>query len=177
MAKRDVGEADRVFSVFTKDFGRIDAVSQGVRYIKSKLRYNLGMFSWLRIGLVSTRDFWRIVDAEELNHLAGIRESPQKIFVTSQIIQLLNRMVRGEERDINLWNEVRNSLDFLDDSDALSAGKNLKAFQLFTNLKILSHLGYVAGGKKWLSLSLNETFGLEPQMASIIKKSIKESQL
>lgn len=177
LARRDIDEADRIFSVFTKDFGRINAVSQGVRYLKSKLRYNLEMFSWLRIGLVSGRDFWRIVDAEEINHLAGIKKNPLKISAASQIIQLLNRMVRGQERDANLWNEVKNSLIFLDDSDILGAAKNFKTFQLLTNLRILSHLGYVPDGGKWLGLPLKEAFGLEPQMASIIKKSIEESQL
>lgn len=177
MARREAGEADRLFSVFTKDFGRIEAMAQGVRHLKSKLRYNLEMFSCVRLGLVAGRDFWRIVDAEELNNLAGIRKSPQKIFAAGRIIRLLDRMVRGQEQDINLWTEVKNSLIFLDDAPAPAPEKNLKTFQLLTGLKILSCLGYVSDGEKWLGLSVKEASGLEPEMASIMERAVKESQL
>ena len=45
------GEADKALTVFTEDFGKIRAVAAGARYLKSKLRYNLGVFSYSRFIL------------------------------------------------------------------------------------------------------------------------------
>lgn len=111
---KDVGEADRIFSILTKDLGRIDAMAQGVRYLKSKLRYNLNAFNYCRFGLVATKDSWRIVDAEELNGWPAIRASFEKLAAVSRIAELVSRMVRGQEPDFNLWNEVKNAFAFLE---------------------------------------------------------------
>ncbi len=151
-------------------------MAQGVRYIKSKLRYNLDDFSYSRIGLTMSGELWRIIDAEELGAWADIRSNPKKLAVVSRLADLINRMVRGQEPDAGLWDEVKNSLVFLEKYNA-EDGKNLTTFELLTNLKILSHLGYVADHEKWLNLPLEKARNLESLMASTIKTAIQESQL
>jgi DNA repair protein RecO (recombination protein O) len=175
LTKRDVGEADRIFSILTKDFGRIDAISQGVRYFKSKLRYNLDMFSYSRFGLVATKESWRVVDAEELKSWGFVRSNPQKLAVAFRISELINRMVRGQEPDAGLWNEVKNAFAFLEKNGF--SGKDLRIFELLTSLRILSHLGYVADHEKWLNLSFEKAREMESLMSSPIEKAFKESQL
>lgn len=176
LSRKDVGEADRIFSILTRDLGRIDAISQGVRYLKSKLRYNLKIFSYSRLGLVMTRDSWRIVDAEELRDWQSIRGSAEKLAIASTIAELINRMVRGQEFDSALWEEVKSAFHFLEKSENLDNGA-LRTFELLTTVRTLACLGYVAEPKKWLNLSLGEARNLEPLMASIIKTSLEESQL
>ncbi len=177
LGKRDVGEADRIFSILTKDFGRIDAISQGVRYIKSKLRYNLNNFSYSRIGLTMSGDLWRIVDTEELNGWPSIRSNSEKSAVAFRICELINRMVRGQESDIRLWNEIKKAFIFLEKMESPINVKNLRIFESLASLRLFSHLGYVADHKKWLNLSVEKAKNLEPLMASAIKTAIKESQL
>lgn len=178
LKKYEVGEADRIFSVLTKDFGRIEAHAQGVRYIKSKLRYNLNDFSHSRFGLVMNgNSSWRIIDAEELSAWGNIRNSPEKIAAVFRIAELVNRMVRGQEPDDNLWNEIKKAFIFLEKMENPPNVKNLKIFELLTTLRILSHLGYVASHEKWLNLSLDEARKIEPLMLSLINKAIEESQL
>src|SRR3989344_5390571 len=53
---RSLGEADRFLTVFTKDFGMIQAQAQGVRKISSKLRYSLRNFSYAEIDLVQGKE-------------------------------------------------------------------------------------------------------------------------
>lgn len=175
LGKKEVGEADRIFSILTKDFGRIDVMAQGVRYLKSKLRYNLSAFNYARFGLVTTKESWRIVDAEELGGWPAIRANPAKLAAVSRIAELVNRMVRGQEPDFNLWNEVKNAFAFLEKNGV--SGKDLRIFELLTSLRILSHLGYVEGHGKWLNLSLEEAQQEEELMSSTIKKSLEASQL
>ena len=177
LGKRDVGEADRIFSVLTKEFGRIDTMAQGVRYIKSKLRYNLNDFSYSRIGLTMSGELWRIIDAEELGAWADIRSNPKKLAVVSRLAELINRMVRGQEPDAGLWDEVKNTFIFLERMDNFENEKGMYTFELLTTLRILSHLGYVADHEKWLNLSPEKAQNLEPLMVSTIKTALQESQL
>ena len=58
-------DADKVYVLFTENFGLIRASAQGVRLLKSKLRYHLSDFSCINISLVRGRDYWRIVGAEK----------------------------------------------------------------------------------------------------------------
>jgi DNA repair protein RecO (recombination protein O) len=177
VGKKEVGEADRIFSILTKDLGRIDAISQGVRYVKSKLRYNLNDFSHSRFGLVMSKDSWRIIDAEELSSWENIRANPEKIAATFRLAELIKRMVKGQEPDFNLWNEFKNALVFLEKKENSADEKNLIIFELLTTLRLLSHLGYVEEHEKWLDLSLAEAEKIEPLMRTLINKAIEESQL
>ena len=177
LAKRDVGEADRLFGILTKEFGRIDAIAQGIRRVESKLRYSLSTFSYARLGLVASRTFWRIVDAEELNGWINIRETPEKLAVVFRIAELINRMVKGQEPDTAFWEEAKNAFLFLEQYESSQEEIDLQIFELLTQLKILSHLGYVAEREKWLNLSLAETQKMKPLIISVINKALQESQL
>ncbi len=66
LGKRDFGEAERMLYVYTEKFGMVNAIAQGVRYVKSKLRYNLDLFAYGNFSLVAGREIWRITDAEEI---------------------------------------------------------------------------------------------------------------
>lgn len=177
MGGKEVGEADRIFSVMSKDFGRIDAVAQGARYIKSKLRYSLNDFSHSRIGLTMSGDLWRIIDAEELNSWPSIRANPEKLAAASRICELINRMVKGQESDLNLWEEFKNTFVYLEKIEEPITEKKLRTLELLATLRLLSHLGYVAEHEKWLDLSFDQAREMEPLMVSLIDKAIEESQL
>ncbi len=177
LGKRDVGEADRIFSVLTKEFGRIDAVAQGIRRVESKLRYSMSIFSYARLGLVTSRASWRVVDAEELNNWANIRETSEKLAAVFRIAELINRMVKGQEPDTAFWEEVKNAFLFLERYKNAQEERDLQIFELLTQLRILSHLGYVAEHEKWLNLSLAEAQKMKPLITSAINKALQESQL
>ncbi|MBU1091402.1 recombination protein O N-terminal domain-containing protein [Patescibacteria group bacterium] len=159
----DVGEADTLFSFFTKDFGRIDAKAQGVRYLKSKLRYHLSGFSFVRVSFVETSgDCWRLVDAEEYENLDDIKTNGGKKRSILKVFSLLERLIQGQESDTELWEEVRGFLIFLE-NNKLDA-KDLEDFTISTALNIMAHLGYI--DKKKCS---------NPIMA--IQQALEQSQL
>lgn len=138
--KKDFGEADRMFNVYTKDFGMINAIAQGVRFLKSKLRYNLGALSICRVGLIKGRDFWRIVDAEEILSLPSISDD-EKLSLLIKISKLIKRMVKGEEKNDLLWKIIMDF--FLSLKNENFKENNLKNIEISTVMDILYSLGYV----------------------------------
>lgn len=170
LAKNDFGEADSCLTIFTEKFGKINAVAQGVRYLKSKLRYNLEKFSYSRLGLVlgktSNGPIWRIVDAEEKLPLNNFRKEPEKLKIFSHIANLLNRMVQGEEKNAVLWQETKNTLLTLNRKELSQKDFNNIEISLF--FCILAELGYIDKNKDYES---------KKGMVEAINKAIKESML
>lgn len=156
LGKRDFGEAERVYNIYTEKFGMIIAVAQGVRYIKSKLRYNLDLFTYGNFAIVRGKDIWRITDAREIK---SINNNNLSLF--SRIAGFLLRMVKGEERNDFIWQKVKN----IKDRPWETQGRSLD-LEIETMAEILHNLGYMANipqNKKERVLAIN--------------KAIKESML
>ena len=148
LSKKDFGEAERVYNIYTEKFGMVVAVARGVRLLKSKLRYNLDLFAYGNFSLVTGKDIWRLTDADEIEKIKG-----DKLPLFSRIAIFLLRMIRGEERSDFIWQKVKGVfLAGADEADTLA--------------EILHNLGYMAGipsGKR--------------EKIEAINKAVKESML
>lgn len=148
LGKKDFGEADRMFSIYTKEFGMISVIAQGVRHLKSKLRYNLDIFVLGNFSLVRGRDIWRITDAEEIKKINN-----DNLDKFSEITGFLLRMIKGEERDDFIWQKIK---DFFWASED----------EIKTIAEILHNLGY-----------MTEIPSSEKDIISLINRAIRESHL
>lgn len=153
MGKKDFGEAERMYSIYTEKFGMISAMAQGVRLLKAKLRHNLDLFAYGNFSLVAGRDIWRITDAEEIKSNKKIMENEKNLKMFSRVANFLTRMIRGEERNDFIWQEVKKIF--------LSGGDEIE-----TVVKILHHLGYMA-----------EVPEAEKEKMAAINRAFKESML
>ncbi len=140
--QREFGEADRLFSFYTRDFGRIEAKAQGIRHLKSKLRYFLYGYAVIRLSFVSTQNgFWRLVDAEEIEIFDSIRTESEKNSSCAKIIDFAERFIKGTIEDIFLWEEMREILSFLDSREM--SDEDLKNFEIYAAARVMLRLGYI----------------------------------
>ena len=162
--KKDFGEADRLFWIYTEKFGMIMASAKGVRLEKSKLRDNLNVFTFGDFAVISSKDFWRLVDAREtispkLNH-----SSAERTKVFARTASFLARMIKGEERNEEIWKQLK--ILFLNLFKKNVEKKDLKDLEIKSIAAILKTLGYMqeipASGKV---------------LISAINRAIKESML
>ncbi|MBU3925866.1 DNA repair protein RecO [Patescibacteria group bacterium] len=168
LKKKNFGEADRLLTIFTKEFGKINAMAQGVRYLKSKLRYNLEPFSYSKLGLVAGKSAlagWRIVDAEEIENYKNIIFKQDNFLALSQIINFIDRMIQGEEKNIFLWEKLKEIFNFLNIENYNK--ENLQNFEISSFFDILKNLGYID----------IESYKTNKEGILIINKAIKESML
>jgi recombinational DNA repair protein (RecF pathway) len=129
-------EANKYFFLFTKDFGLIKATAQGVRHLKSKLRYSLEDLSFIYVSVVRGREVWRITSAEKKLGLDK-KDFP----LISRIFSLLLRLLHGEEKNILLFDSLREGVIFLNMTNLTE--ENLANFECIMALRILSSLGYI----------------------------------
>ncbi|MEN9337772.1 MAG: hypothetical protein RIQ41_86 [Candidatus Parcubacteria bacterium] len=98
----DQGEHDRMYKLFTRDFGLVMAHAKSVRKLESKLRAHISPRSKSLVTLVQGKDVWRLVGAEE----RGPRQP-----VLHEIAHLIKRFIRGEGAHTTLYDRLASYLE------------------------------------------------------------------
>lgn len=163
LKRKDFGEADCFFYIFAEEFGMITAVAKGARLEKSKLRYGLSLFSYGSFALISSKDFWRIIDAKDIK-IIPLNSMGEKISVFADLANFLVRMIKGEEKNDSLWREIKNFLFAFHNGNI---GENqFKNLLVQATARILDGLGYMENVPR-----------TKHQTLSAINKAVKESML
>lgn len=182
-SSRNMGEANKMFVIYTKEMGLVRAVAQGVRLHKSKLRFALQDFSYARIDLVRGRDIWRVTSATTITSFPYARSDKQSILLIARISKLLERLCDGEEAHESIFNDFTQALYLLDDTS--TSVETRTAIELHLVLRIMNTLGYIGDSgplAQYLESDFDavETDNLLKERQSIIahiNKALNESQL
>ena len=179
------GEADKFFTILTKDFGLIRAESRGVRKFDSKLRYALQDFSLVNFSLIRGREKWRIGSASLIkNVFADLRGKFGSLALIARVSALLSRLLTGEEKNSALFEHVKNAVIFISDDD--HSDLVLQNVEYLLVLRILYSLGYLGASPDWSVFTSSPFFETEllmkmeqskRQAIATINKSLKESHL
>jgi DNA repair protein RecO (recombination protein O) len=125
LTKEDVREADQVFSVFTKDFGKIKVLGRAIRKINSKLRSGIDLFYFSQIEFIQGKNYKTLTDA--------IVIKKHKMELVQKMAETADALIKGEEKDEKIF-------DLLDSSFNESNGFQLLYHYFFWAL--VSLLGY-----------------------------------
>ncbi len=138
LSYRSLREADRVYSILTRDFGLIRATATGVRKGHSKLRGVIEPISLVQVSLVKGREYWRLTSAEFIQKV----ESSEEIL---KPLALLEKLVQGEAPNSELFEAVKKIIT--PPKPPLSKGRAKggvdEMFEIKLVAQILFHLGYL----------------------------------
>ncbi len=93
LRSRESGESDRVYTLYTRDFGLVHARASSVRSEISKMRYALQSYSHANVSLVRGKRGWRLAGASALQTAHG---DPRGVAAFARIAELTVRLVQGE---------------------------------------------------------------------------------
>ena len=181
LQSRNTGEADKLYTIFTREFGMVTAKATGVRKLASKLRFVMQDFSLVGINLVYGKMMWRLTNAWEADNR---NLSKEKKLVIVRAFQLIRRMIHGEEANEALFDHLTADITLLQTLD-ISDPQTLEAFEILFAFRILFHTGYIAK-EDWnndfidtaFSTALAEkTIESKKKLVGIINQAINESQL
>ncbi len=154
LSQRAIGEADRVYSILTRDFGLLRARALAVRKASSKLRGILEPFSLSSVSLVRGKDYWRLTSAELVKKIPNTASFARPL-------ALLERLIQGEAPQPELFDTVESSAMIYHSGADLESETQLVA-------KILYHLGYLR--ESYLNLPRKE-------LIKAINQGLQHSQL
>jgi DNA repair protein RecO (recombination protein O) len=104
--KSDINESDRMFSVFTDDFGRLDIFAKAIRKITSKLRNGIDVFFLSEIEFIQGKNKKTLTDAIVIKKFSNIAQDLEKLKIVNQIGEILDNFIKGEEKDGEIFSLI-----------------------------------------------------------------------
>jgi len=92
LKKKAIGEADRWYSIFTLDHGKIEAVAEGSAKISSKLAGSLEPFNLVSLMIAEGRYFQRVAGVKSLGQFTGLKRNYFDITLLWVIAEGLNSL-------------------------------------------------------------------------------------
>ncbi len=127
LSYRPLREADRVYSIMTRELGLIRATATGVRKDSSKLRGALEPFSLSSVSVVRGKEYWKATSASVLEKIPSVPE-------IARPLALLEKLVQGEAPNPELFDAIKEIV-------LSSLGDDM--FEIHFVATILFHLGYL----------------------------------
>jgi DNA repair protein RecO (recombination protein O) len=91
LSRTDFGEADRIITVITPDYGKLRLIAKGVRKIKSKLAGGIELFSVSNISFIKGRgEIDTLISTRLIQHYKHITSDLQRVQLGYELIKLLN---------------------------------------------------------------------------------------
>ncbi len=105
----NLGEADRLITVFTKEMGTVSALVKGVRSLKNKNMYATQQFCYSTLTLFGKGDKLWVREAALIESFYGLRDSIEALSLAGYIVEVLSD-ITTEEREEDLLRLSLNSL-------------------------------------------------------------------
>jgi DNA repair protein RecO (recombination protein O) len=113
--RTNIGEADKILTLYTRERGKVRCVAKGSRRPSSKLVGHLDIFNISEINLVKGRSLDIITGCRTINDLSYVK---QDLLATSQlylIAEMIHYLIHDEQKDETLFDVLEHSLATADE--------------------------------------------------------------
>lgn len=164
--------SDKSFLLFTRDAGMVWAAARSVREERSKQRFALQDFSFIRVSLVRGKTGWRIGSVENETNVFSTARTREARAGLLRIVKVLRQFVQGEEPHPVLYADVRAALLFVSGAEGDEPERVADRFVL----RLLHKLGYVAAEPSFESLVRDaEWIETDGEMPPAARKAIENA--
>jgi DNA repair protein RecO (recombination protein O) len=115
LGRMELGEADRILTVFTPHRGKLRLIAKGVRRPTSKLGPHLEYFTRAELMVAKGRDLDVVTGAETLDPFLPIRSNLDSLGHASHLAELLNRLTEERQENVRAYDLLARSLRLLAD--------------------------------------------------------------
>lgn len=134
--KEDRSEADQLFTVYTKDFGKLEILGKAIRKISSKLRSGAEIFYLSEIEFIQGKTYKTLTDAISIEKFTNLKKDLKRLKIVYQVSEALDNLVKGQELDEKIWRLLKETFEKLN----LLKKTEIIYYYFFWNL--VSLLGY-----------------------------------
>ena len=140
LKKKERGEADQLFTIYTKDFGKLNILGKGIRKISSKLKAGMEIFYLSEIEFIQGKAHKTLTDTILIDRFKNLRSELKRLNTAFKIVKVLDRFSLKQEPDKKIWQLLEESFKKLDDVKSKIPNPELIYYYFLWNL--FSVLGY-----------------------------------
>ncbi len=136
----DLGENDRIVSIYTMEFGKIRGVAKGVKRINTRFGSSMLPFTCVKVMFYGNErnELKTISQTEIVQSFQGIRENLERILYGSFILELTEQLINGTHQDERIFRLILKYLTWLEHETKAGKGIILYSFCF----KLLCMLGF-----------------------------------
>lgn len=140
LKRKDLGEADKLITIFTKNRGKVKTLAKGVRKINSRRGGNLEILNQVKIFLHETKSWPILTEVETKRNFSNIKDDLSKLSLVYLIFELIDQFLGEEQENIVVFDLLQATLVAIDESQSL---EKAKVFATNFQLKFLNQVGYL----------------------------------
>lgn len=152
LAKFDIAEADRIYTIYTLEEGKIRALGRGVRRPQAKLAGFLEPITYGEIFISKNQGRGNITGAITLNSFFAIKSDLESVTRVFYVFKILEKIITQQEKDEKVFNLLLSYLETLEELKSEEDKENRPdVITLGFLFKLLDSLGYKIEVEKCVS--------------------------
>lgn len=113
VGRLDLGEVDRILTLFTPQHGKLRAIAKGIRRPQSRLAPHLELFSQSRVMLAKGRELDVVTSAEMVDAHWPLRTDLEAFGHASYLVELLNLFTEDRQENLAAYELLSRSISVL----------------------------------------------------------------
>ena len=106
-------EADKIVTIYTKDYGKITAIAKGVRKTKSKFGSSLEILTYSIFLIYKGRNIDIVSQTEILESFFSTSKEVIRFAFAANCVEIVNKLTEEREKNIGLFNLLKEVLHYL----------------------------------------------------------------
>jgi len=136
LRRRDFGEADRMLTLYSREFGKIQALAKGARKPQTRKTGHVELFMRTNFLFARGRNIDIITQAELVEAYPALREDLVRATYASYAVELLDGMTAEGDHDLRKYELLSKALGWLEKTD------DVRLAARFYELRLLSLAGF-----------------------------------
>lgn len=163
LKRRNFGEADRVLTILSKDFGKMQIKAPGVRRIPSRRSSHVELLNFSQFTLYSgSKTFMPIItEAQTLEDFSEVKSDLHKIGIAYYICELINGLCADNQENRQIFFNLKSTFSEL--AETLDTLSLIKKFEK----DLLTELGF------WSEAKLLQTQDSQIVMERLLERKLK----
>lgn len=136
LRRSDFGEADRMLTLYSREFGKIRALAKGARKPQTRKSGHVELFMRSNFMFAKGKNIDIVTQAELIEAYPAIRENLVRTTYASYVVELLDNFTVEEDRDLRKYELLAKALGWI------AEASDLRLAARFYELRLLSLAGY-----------------------------------
>lgn len=123
LKRRDWGDHDRLFCLYTKDYGKIDVIAKGTKKISSKLNSYMEPFYLIKVMIAKGKKIDRLCNCDLIKPYQNLRSDCNLLgfYLINYLTEINDGLIHGQISDVQKFDLLINTLEVLDEEFRKSA--------------------------------------------------------
>ena len=170
LSRKNFGEADRILSIYTRDYGKITALAHGVRRPKSRKAGHVEIGNWCKVFIARGKNLDILTEVELIKAFGIADFESAKANKIYHLLELVETLTAKQQKNRFVFHLL---VQFL---DAITTENDFNLISSVFKIKLLSNLGFFSIKSFKNSKSKKVLEQLEDEDLEKIRHKIKLTQ-